>query len=221
MQSSKLIIALFCLVVSFQANAFDIALVPLHSLTSKIDKPYGKNISLHGSSEQVNKLRQWIEQIAQVPKGLETLIQIQNSGHKLFIYHSAYSMISSGRTSAPASDKLINGMGESVDIHFNSNIPDRGSHFVLNNARQPIEYTAEQNLFHELAHALHMMQGTWLYFKSEHQAIQEENIFRKQLAELSNKPYQERVYVSGIPICPEDSELNDNSWNQHIICKDY
>lgn len=201
------------------AHAFSIGLVPLHSLHSQADQPFGKNISLHGTPAQIKKLRKWLGQIARVPKGLDTLIKIQQSGHKLFIYHSTFSMVSSGRTSAPASANLINGKGESVDIHFNAAIPDHGSHRVLGNERVPIEYTAAQNLYHELAHALHMMNGTWRYFKSEHQAIEEENEFRRQLAEIQDQPFQERVYISGVPICPDEPELADSSWNQQLICR--
>lgn len=199
--------------------AFGVGLVPLHSFQQQVDKEFGKNISLHGTPQQIGKLRKWIEQIAQIPKGYDTLIQIQNSGHKLFIFHSTFSMVSSGRTSAPASDRLINGKGDSVDIHFNADIPDQGSHRVYSNKKIPIEYTAVQNLYHELAHALHMMNGTWRYFKSERQAIEEENIFREQLAEQQQKPFLERVYTSGLPICPKPTEEIDYSWAQEIICK--
>jgi hypothetical protein len=202
-----------------KAFAFSIGLVPLNSFTEQQGKSYGKNISLHGTPEQIDNLRKWLTQIASIPKGLDTLIQIQESGHKLFIYHSIYSMVSSGRTSAPASDNLINGKGESVDIHFNAKIPDSGSHLVFDNKRSPIEYTATQNLYHELAHALHMMKGTWRYFKSERQAIEEENIFRQQMALQKNKPFEERVFVSGMPVCPDAPENSDNSWNQQLICR--
>lgn len=219
MLKKKLTFACVCLLFSLPVGAYDIGLVPLHSSTSGLQKSYGKNISLHGTPHQVANLRKWLQTIASVPKGLDTLIQIQQSGHKLFIFHSIYSLVSSGRTSAPASNNLINGKGESVDIHFNANIPDSGSHQVYSNTRQPIEYTAAQNLYHELAHALHMMKGTWLYFKSERQAIVEENIFRRQLAEMNERPFQERVYVSGLPICPESPEQTDVSWNQELICK--
>ena len=147
--------------IPIKAYCFSIGLVPLHELQDQGNKRFGKNISLHGTPEQIKKLRNWIYQIAEVPKGLDTLVKIQQSGHKLFIYHSTYSMVSSGRTSAPASQNLINGKGELVDIHFNAEIPDRGSHRVLDNAKSPIEYTAAQNLYHELAHALQMMSGTW------------------------------------------------------------
>ncbi len=215
-------LSVLCVVIALwlpiKVFAFAIGLVPLHALDSQHSRPFGSNISLHGTPAQIKKLRKWIGQIAAVPKGLDSLIQIQKSGHKLFIYHSSFSMVSSGRTSAPASQNLINGKGESVDIHFNANIPDHGSHQVLGNRKSPIEYTAAQNLYHELAHALHMMNGTWRYFKSERQAIEEENVFRQQLAEMENKPYNERVYISGIPICPTADQQTDSSWDQQLIC---
>ena len=206
------------LMIPFKVFAFGIGLVPLHSFSEQENKSYGKNISLQGTPAQIENLRKWITQIAQVPKGLDTLVKIQQSGHKLFIYHSTYSMVSSGRTSAPVSMNLINGKGESVDIMFNADIPDEGSHRVFSNKKIPIEYTAAQNLYHELAHALHMMNGTWRYFKSERQAIEEENIFRKQLAEQQHKPFLERVYVSGMPICPVAPQKTDDRWNQQLIC---
>ena len=126
--------------------------------------------------------------------------------------------MSSGRTSAPISDNLINGRGESVDIHFNADIPDYGSHLVFDSYKSPIEYTAAQNLYHELAHALHMMKGTWRYFKSERQAIEEENVFRQQQARLGNRPFTERFYVSGKPICSGDPVGTSSFRSQELIC---
>jgi hypothetical protein len=55
-----------------------------------------------------------------------------------------------------------------------------------------LEYTAIQNLYHELAHAMHMTKGSWRYFASEKQAIEEENIFRRDLALMQNTPVMER-----------------------------
>ncbi len=49
--------------------------------------------------------------------------------------------------------------------------------------------------------------------------IMEENKFRKQLARIQQKPFAERVYVSGLPICPDAPQQNDRSWNQQLICK--
>lgn len=164
------------------------------------------------------KMRRWLTEIASVPKGQQTLAAIDHSGHKLLIFHSDDSIISSGKASAPLSANLTNGRGESVDIYFNFDIPDDGSHKVLDTRGSPIEYTAIQNLYHELAHAMHMMNGTWHYARSESQAIEEENIFRFQLARIKNRPYLERVYVNGIPICPEFPDRINVYWQQDIIC---
>ena len=217
----KILLSMVIASLSASAYAYDIALTPLHGFAEQVDKPYGKNISLHGTPQQIVRLRKWISQIASVPKGLDTLIRIQSSGHKLFITHSAYSLVSSGRTAAPATSNLINGIGESVDISFNANIPDTGSHQVLSNGQQLIEYTAAQNLYHELAHALHMMNGTWRFFASERQAIEEENEFRRQLAKSQQRPFSERVHISGVPICPRASEVPDESWSQQLICRNH
>ena len=206
------------LMVSTAVSSFDIGLVPLHEFSEQEEKPYGRNISLHGTPRQIAKMRAWMAQIADVPKGLDTLIKIDESGHKLLVFHSRHAMISSGKASAPLSSNLTNGRGESVDIYFNFDIPDNGSHQVFDTRRSPIEYTAIQNLYHELAHAMHMMKGTWRYASSERQAIEEENIFRFQLSQLNEVQFFERVYVSGIPICPESREQLDDSWQQGIIC---
>lgn len=76
------------LMVSTTAASFDIGLVPLHDFFDQEGKPCGRNISLQGSSRQVAKMRRWLEQIAAVPKGHETLVRIDRSGHKLMIHHS-------------------------------------------------------------------------------------------------------------------------------------
>ena len=206
------------LMVSTAVSSYDIGLVPLHEFSEEEGLSYGRNVSVHGTPAQIAKMRRWLAEIAKIPKGIQTLQSIDKSGHKLMIFHSGEAMISSGKASAPLSSNLINGQGESVDIYFNFNIPDDGSHRVFDTRRGPIEYTAIQNLYHELAHAMHMMNGTWRYAKSERQAIEEENVFRHQLAQLRRIPFYERVYVSGIPICPEFPDQIDESWQQDIIC---
>jgi hypothetical protein len=82
---------------------------------------------------------------------------------------------------------LINGVGESIHIIFDARMDDIGTHMVYNGNKELIEYTAIQNLYHESALAMHMMSGTWRYFASERQAIEEENIFRRQLAEMQGR----------------------------------
>lgn len=206
------------LMISTTVFSYDIGLVPLHEFSLQEARSYGRNVSLHGTPTQIAKMRRWLAQIAEVPKGIQTLQSIDKSGHKLMIFHSNEAMISSGKASAPLSSNLTNGRGESVDIYFNFNIPDDGSHRVFDTRRGPIEYTAIQNLYHELAHAMHMMNGTWRYAKSERQAIEEENVFRRQHSELNGTLFYERFYVSGKPICPKSPDQIDESWQQGIIC---
>jgi hypothetical protein len=91
-------------------------------------------------------------------------------------------------------------VGAGVDIIFDTRIGDRGSHMVYNSKNKLIEYTAVQNLYHELAHAMHMMNGSWCYFASERQAIEEENIFRRQLARILGTTPTQRFRVRGVRI---------------------
>jgi hypothetical protein len=206
------------MLISAQARGYDIGLVPLHEFDQQQDRTYGRSISLHASQQQVRKMRRWFEQIAAIPKGLQTLQAIDRSGHKLIITHSRFAVVSSGKASASMSAALIDGRGESVDIYFNFDIPGDGSHQVFDTHRRAIEYTAVQNLYHELAHAMHMMRGSWRYAHSERQAIEEENEFRQQQAMLGQHAFAERFHVSGIPICPESPERSDANWQLGMIC---
>jgi hypothetical protein len=158
------------------------------------------NITLKGSLLHIAKFKHWLNQIEKVPHGRTTLQAIVESGHQLTIAHSNFARFSAGRTQAPMSQNLINGQGEPVTILLDATISERGSHMVFNGKREPIEYTAVENLFHELAHARHKMNGTWRYFDSESQAIEEENTFRRQLALMNGSPVTERAWKTGIPI---------------------
>ena len=163
-------------------------------------KEFGANIILKGSPEHVIKFTRWLDQIAMVPKGYQTLMMISNSPHELVLQHANHARNSAGRTIAPMTMNLINGIGESVDIIFDARTGDRGSHMVFNEKMELIEFSAIQNLYHELAHAMHQMNGTWRYFASEEQAIEEENIFRTELAFLKNLPLTQRYRVAGVMI---------------------
>ncbi len=127
---------------------------------------------------QAVKIFRWLDQINLTESGKSTLRAISQSGHQLTIYHSDAALISAGLTSAPLSSNLTNGKGENVEIKFYLKMGKEGTNCVLGEKNQYIEYTAIQNLFHELAHARHKMNGTWLYFASEKQAILDENQFR-------------------------------------------
>jgi len=137
-------------------------------------------IVLEGTPEQVMRISGWLDAIALVPHGRETLQAIFASGNQLTIRHSPWALIASGRTLAPLSRHLTNGRGEDILILFDVRIPEQGSHHVFDTHGEPLEFTAVQNLFHELAHARHQTNGTWRYWDSEGQAIAEENLFRAQ-----------------------------------------
>jgi hypothetical protein len=143
----------------------------------------GRGIELQGTAEQIIRISAWLDTIANVPHGQATLEAILNSGNRLTIRHSSWALMASGRTLAPMSDNLTNGRGEDVEILFDARIPDQGSHQVFDRSGEPIEFTAVQNLFHELVHARHQVSGSWRYWDSEGQAIEEENRFRTQYHE--------------------------------------
>jgi hypothetical protein len=163
-------------------------------------KIFGANIVLKGHPDHIIKFTRWLDQIMLVPKGFQTLKSIADSGHELVIEHADVARISAGRTQGPMTMNLINGVGESVHIIFDARMDDIGTHMVYNGRKELIEYTAVQNLYHELAHAMHMMNGTWRYFASERQAIEEENIFRCQLAKIQGRTPTQRFRKSGVLI---------------------
>lgn len=158
------------------------------------------NIVLVGTEKQKKELTRWLNDIAVVPKGYSTLKAIAKTPHTLTIKHSAAARLSAGRTIAPMTENLINGVGENVLIIFDAAMSDRGTHRVFNSANQLIEFNAIQNLYHELAHAMHKMQGTWRYFASEAQAIEEENEFRIDLAVINGEKPRLRYRVKGVLI---------------------
>lgn len=163
-------------------------------------KDFGANIVLVGCPEHVIRFTRWLDRIAMVPKGRQTLWQISNTPHELVIQDSEHARQSAGRTLAPMTMNIINGVGDSVEIRFDARTRENGSHMVFDAQREPIEYSAVQNLYHELAHAMHMMNGTWRYFDSEAQAIEEENIFRRELALIQGRTPAQRFRSDGILI---------------------
>lgn len=136
-------------------------------------------ISLEGTPAQVLQLSDWLDRIVAIPQGYQTLRRILDSGNHLTIRHSDWALLSSGRTLAPVTADLTNGLGADILILFDARIPDSGSHVVEDAHGHPIPFTAVQNLYHELAHAEHMVTGSWRYWDSEGQAIEAENRFRR------------------------------------------
>lgn len=159
-----------------------------------------KNIILQGDVKQKRQITRWLHDIAVVPKGYATLKAIESSDHILTIKHSITARISSGRTIAPMTEKITNGIGDNVTILFDADMDDRGTHRVFGPGNKLIEFNSIQNLYHELAHAMHQMQGTWRYFASEKQAIEEENEFRIDLAKINKENPRLRSHLRGVKI---------------------
>jgi hypothetical protein len=163
-------------------------------------------IVLIGTPYQVLRLSRWLDEIYRVPYGKHTLEAILHSGKQVTIQHSRWALDASGRTLAPATGNLTNGRGEDVTVLFDARIPEHGSHRVFDANNETIEFTAVQNLFHELAHARHLTNGTWRYFDSEGQAIEEENIFRRQLSrQQGTGDAPQRVGVRGVRLWQQAS----------------
>jgi hypothetical protein len=163
-------------------------------------------VVLEGSPQQVLRISRWLDDIVSIPIGEQTVDAILESGNQLTIRHSEWALQASGRTLAPVSDKLTNGEGMDVEILFDARIPEQGSHLVFDSEHNSIEFTALQNLFHELVHANHLANGTWRYFDSEGQAIEEENIFRQQHSQAHGlKQVSLRAAIDGEQIWWPDS----------------
>ena len=175
---------------------------PIEPLTQSYHHSLIKSIVIQADSPQKQNIQRWLEAIARIPKGEQTLKAIAQTDHILTIKHTSAARLSAGRTIAPMTNDLINGIGADITIIFDGDIPDTGSHRVYDGANQPIEFTAVQNLYHELAHAMHQMRGTWRYFASEKQAIEEENIFRIQQADQNGIEPKLRFRKSGFLVEP-------------------
>ena len=155
-------------------------------------------IFLEGNYQQIRKINNWLDEIYTIESGRRTINKLFDSGNKVIIRHSEWALHASGRTSAPMSSHLTDGLGEDALVLIDTRMPDSGSHQVFNSKRSLIEFNALHNLFHELVHAKHYTNGSWRYFDSEGQAIEEENIFRLQLAKhLGKKTTDLRVGKRG------------------------
>lgn len=162
--------------------------------TDTEDFYYSDNIALRVTRfEHAIKLFKWLDLIKLTQIGRSTLNAIENSPHQLIIFHNDSALYSAGTTGAPMTKNLINGVGEDVYIKFYLEMEHQGSNCVLGENGYYIEYSAIQNLFHELSHARHKMNGSWLYFDSEGQAIREENNFRYEWGQFRVESYFQRT----------------------------
>lgn len=174
---------------------------------------YSKHIVLRVNTfDQAVKIYEWLDIVALSDIGKRTLQVINSSRNRLLIYHSTAALYSAGTTSASMTSNLTNGVGEDASIAFYADMDHLGTNCVLGQQQKYIEFTAAQNLFHELSHARHYMEGTWLYSDSEAQAIREENIFRREMAHYQGSPYFARS---------EHMEYEEVTLRKNATCQQY
>lgn len=137
-------------------------------------------LSIEAPVKIKHRFESWLTEIKKYPKGQETIEAIEKCDNAVTIKHASYARNSAGRASTFLSSNLTNGVGMPADILMDGTIPAKGSHVTFDQFGNDLEFTAVQNLFHELSHARHYACGTWRYFDSEGQAIEDENIFRTQ-----------------------------------------
>lgn len=133
-----------------------------------------------GSSKQISRILYLLSAVQKYPQGSHAWDAIALSGHYIMIGHSKGALSTAGQTLAPLTSALTNGAGASVVILMNFDVPDSGSHRVGGTENEWTTFTAEQNFYHELAHAHHKMTGIFQGHRGEKQAIEDENIYRSQ-----------------------------------------
>lgn len=137
-----------------------------------------------GSKIQQQRVSSWLEDVQKTAIGRETWLAIQKSGHRLLVMHHKSAILTAGKTLATLTSNLNNGIGTDVVVQMNFDMPDSGTHLVTTSSGDLIPFSARVNFFHELSHARHKMNGTWLMSDSEGQAVRDENIYRQESAAL-------------------------------------
>jgi hypothetical protein len=133
------------------------------------------------------KLRivQLLKETAKTKVGFTMLEEIYKTKHVLIIRHEPHALGSAGRTFLEMSSNLSNGIGASALIEMHFGIPDTGSHLVLECSAKNEEttsFTLLMNFIHELRHARDGMTGKFLGHRSEKDAVESENLLRKELS---------------------------------------
>ncbi len=153
-----------------------------HSAPLIVYKFYGMPVVVENTEQLVKTLR-WLDRIFSTPTGYETLRAIQSCGSRVTVRHSRLATPGAGITRAVASSNLWNGIGVHAEILINLEMSDQGEHRVRGMYQDVIEFTADQNLMHELSHARHKSCGTEYARDPEYQAIRDENNYRRDLAQ--------------------------------------
>lgn len=163
------------------------------SLTIQYPGNYGHKIAIKGPEQYLMKMIMWLNEVQKIPIGDKTFQTIAECENEILIYHDENAILGAGFTGAQKTtfDIFRPGVGADSYIRFDFRIPNTGSHRV-STGDSLIEYTAVQNVFHELVHAKHKNCGSFSRTNGEAQAIYEENIFRKQQAKILNVPFTKK-----------------------------
>lgn len=143
------------------------------------------------------RMSRWLAEIHSTPIGRRLFDDILSARHKLVIRHDPSSCLAAGWTWGRAGSSLWNGVGTEALIAFDFESPESGTHWAFGTDGNLIEFTAIQNVFHELVHAKHYMRGTFQPTRGEQQAIIEENLFRREYALAKGQKYSKRVHGKG------------------------
>ncbi len=139
-------------------------------------------ISVTSKSESnLKRMLSALREIKHSKVGRTLFIDMKSCQKSLLINDDKSSLSGGGYTGAlGATTAVFDGRGADARIRFRFDQPELGSHLVWSAKRKQIPFTYIENLFHELVHAKHTMCGTLSRIASEHQAIEEENHFRRE-----------------------------------------
>ena len=140
-----------------------------------------------GEDRHLWALERWLTPIVKTKIGKEMLEEIAKSRHKFLFMHSQRAVTTAGSTVSVLTTKLSNGVGTDAVISMNFDMPDSGSHLVtIVGSRELMNFKADENLFHELSHARHTLNGTMATMR-EVQAILDTNVYREEIAQINGQ----------------------------------
>jgi len=140
-------------------------------------------ITLEGEPEKIALLEKRLQLILSQPVGRQLFKTISSCKNKLRIFDDKSALQGAGHAASERAthDVYVPGKGADAYIRMRMDIPESGSHMVVDENGALIPFTAVENLFHELSHAKHLMCGTFSKRDEEAEAVKDENALRKAL----------------------------------------
>lgn len=157
-----------------------------HFLAETVDfqpseESYDEFITLFASHSNLNRMKSVLKAIRNTKVGNQLFQDMKKCDKKLLIVDDKHALSGGGYAGAiQTGSAIFDGRGADARVRFRFDQPDAGSHLVYTVDREQIPFSFIDNIYHELVHAKHIMCGTMSRFSSEHQAIDEENNFRKE-----------------------------------------